>query len=212
MENKITVDITLNEDSVEELSKIVSSELSDNLIDTLKDDLEENLNIENKINDWADEYLDDRVESVIENSNWFSEAIRDEVVCKIEDMDLKDYIDIDIDTDYDTVALNLLEQYSPLTNCATASAFTKAVKDAIRFMLLKDMDLVSDIKKALDRQKMKEITDEIRGSIIKDTMTEMRDALRKEFIAELQEYSTAVENAKAILSNEGRQIIPLDLV
>lgn len=210
MENKITVDITLGESSVEDLSQIVSDSLSDKLIDTLKADLEENFNIEDQINDWANEHLDDRVESVIENSNWFVAAIRDEVVDKIEDMDLNDYLDID--NDYDGIARKLLEDYSPLTNCQTAEAFTNAVRDAIRFMLLKDLDFVSDIQKALDRQKRKEITEEIRGTIIKETMAEMRDALRKEFIVELQEYSTAVENAKMLLGNENRQIHPLDLV
>lgn len=210
MENKIAVDITLSESSVENLSQIVSNSLSDKLIDTLKDDIEDNLDIESKINEWADEHLEDKVETIINDSDWFLSVIRDEVVDKIEDMDLNDYIDID--NDYDSIAQRLLEQYSPLTNCRTAEVFTDAIRDAFRFMLLKDLDLVSDIQKALDRQKRKEITDEIRGTIIKDTMEEMRDALRKEFIVELNEYSTAVENAKMLLGNENRQIHPLDLV
>lgn len=210
MENKITVDITLNEDSVEQLSKVINVSLSDKLVDTLKDDINESLDFESKITDWADDYLEERVESVIENSNWFVSAIRDEVEEKIENMDMNEYVDID-DIDYENVARDLLENYSPTIDCSTSNAFTNAVRDAVRYMLLKDSDFVWDIQKSLDKRKQKEIADEVRGEIINNAMDQMRINLRNEFISELQEYSTAVENAKNLLSNENRQIHPMDL-
>lgn len=211
MEKKIAVDINFSESSVEDLSHIISNNLSDKLIDTLKDDLKESFDLDSEIDEWADQHLDDRVESIIENSDWFVGAIRDEVVDKIEDMDLKDYLDVDTDYDYDSIAYDLLQNYSPMASCRTGEAFTDAVKSAIRFMLLKDSDFVLDIQKSLDRQKRKEMINEVRGTIIKETMEEMRGALRQEFISELQEYSSAIENAKALLNSGDRQIHPLDL-
>jgi hypothetical protein len=120
--------------------------------------------------------------------------------------DIDDYLQhIDFDSyiekrDVEDEIQTLLCNYSPLSTCTTSEYATKAMRDALRYFLLKDIEIVDDIARALERRDKRQLELQIRDSIIEETREVMRESLRHEFIAELNAYNDAVKKAEEIIN------------
>lgn len=125
----------------------------------------------------------------------------------LSDIDFKDYIDSDdFEIDAESEARSLLENYSPLASCSTGQAFTSAIEDAVRYLLLKDNDFVVHIAKALEKLEKKKMAEEIRESVIEELKPLMFDV----FKADLERYAAHVEYEKAqqIITQTNAVVIP----
>lgn len=200
MEN-INVTLGIQQDAIEKISELVQENMKDSIVEAVKDDFQDEVtekvidyirddyDISDSINSWMDYHFD--IEDYLRN------------------VDLNDFID---GSDTESEIQKLLEQYSPVSNCTTADLATKAIRKAVRYLLLKDDEFVEDIEDAIARRKQKDLIAEMRESIIEETKDAVRSELRTEFINELNEYSAAVENAKKLLNTETSVTVPLDLV
>ena len=125
----------------------------------------------------------------------------------LSDIDFKDYITSDdFEIDAESEARSLLENYSPLASCSTGQAFTSAIEDAVRYLLLKDNDFVVHIAKALEKLEKKKMAEEIRESVIEELKPLMFDV----FKADLERYAAHVEYEKAqeIVRQTNAVVIP----
>ena len=125
----------------------------------------------------------------------------------LSDIDFKDYITSDdFEIDAESEARSLLENYSPLASCSTGQAFTSAIEDAVRYLLLKDNDFVVHIAKALEKLEKKKMAEEIRESVIEELKPLMFDV----FKADLERYAAHVEYEKAqqIITQTNAVVIP----
>ena len=147
------------------------------------------------IDQWIDYNLD--LDSKISN------ALPD----ALSDINFKDYIDSDdFEIDAESEARSLLENYSPIASCSTGQAFTSAIEDAVRYLLLKDEDFVEHIAKALSRLEKKQMMEEIRESVKEELKPLMFDS----FKAELERYAAHVkyEEAQQLITQTNAVVIP----
>ena len=180
MEN-INVTLGIQQDAIEKISELVQENIKDTIAEAVKDDFQEEVtekvidyirddyDISDSINTWMDYHFD--IEDYLRN------------------VDLNDFLD---GNDVESEIQKLLEQYSPLSGCTTSELATKAMRNAMRYFLLKDDDLVEDIANALSRHKQKAVLEEVRESIILDAKPTIID----NFKLELKEYFDAIDAEK----------------
>ena len=197
MEN-INVTMGIDDEAIEKLAqKVVGSiDIQDHIdMSEIIDNRIETYDFDGIIDQWIDYNLD--LDSKVSN------ALPD----ALSDIDFKDYIDTDdFEIDAESEARSLLENYSPLASCSTGQAFTGAIEDAIRYLLLKDNDFVAHIAKALERLEKKKMAEEIRESVIEELKPLMFDT----FKADLERYAAHVEYEKAqqIITQTNAVVIP----
>lgn len=191
---EINAKITLDEES---LNSIIEN-IDDVLVDRIKEEISVEIDLDDKIENWVESNLDidDRIESWVESnldveddiSDWMSNHFDiDDYLCNVN---LGDYIVKD--DDYTAIAEDLLHDYSPTSTCTTSAAFTEAIFDAVRYLLLTNSDFTENIIKAIDRfnKKQSEAIEE-----------QMRKEHYAQFEAELLAYSQSVNEAKIINYN-----------
>jgi len=160
---EINAKITLDEES---LNSIIEN-IDDALVDRIKEELSVEIDLDDRIENWFDTNID--VSNEI--SDWMSSNFDiDDHLC---DVNLNDYIVKD--DDYTSIAEDLLSQYSPTSTCRTSNAFTDAIFDAVRYLLLTNSDFTENIIKAIDRfnkkkeeQAIEKAVEEAKQSIIAD--------------------------------------------
>lgn len=189
----------------------VTINLEESFFDELVEKMETNIDnlVDEKVNEKVDDSLDDKVTYYMENELNISDHISDWMSSNFDIAEELTHIDLtdEIDINYDDVAQTLLEQYNPINACTTSRLFTEAIAQAIRYLLLRDNEIVESIEKALDKHKKKIDEDFLRATF------------RQQFIEELNEYSKAkaIEDAQRVIEdirNFGNTTttIPLDLV
>jgi uncharacterized membrane protein YheB (UPF0754 family) len=179
------VSIKLSQTALSEIIDTVADAIKDNISDSItegiKDDLKNDIVEELDITDDIRSYM----------SDWF------DIDDYLQHIDFDSYIEKrDVEDEIQTLLCN----YSPLSTCTTAEYATKAMRDALRYFLLKDIEIVEDIARALERRNKRQLESEIRDSIIEETREVMRESLRYEFINELNEYNDAVKKAEEIVN------------
>jgi hypothetical protein len=172
---EINAKITLDEES---LNSIIES-IDDALVDRIKEELSVESDFDHNIGAWADDNLDDKIESWVDTnldidgdiSEWMSSNFN--IDDYLSDVNLNEYLDHDDDHTY--IAETLLNQYSPTSTCTTSTAFTNAIFDAVRYLLLTNSDFTENIIKAIDRfnkkkeeQAIEKAVEEAKQSIIAD--------------------------------------------
>lgn len=189
MEN-INVTLGIDDESVQKLSALLEENLKDSLAESIKNDIEHEIDVDDNISNWMDYNFD--IEDHLRNVN------------------LNDYIDADSlqipEPDIENEARTLLESYSPLNNCGTGEAFTGAIEEAVRYLLLKNSDFVDHIANALEKRIEKQKKAEMKASI----MEEVKPLMFDEFKAELERYAAHVEYEKAqeIVRQTNAVVIP----
>jgi hypothetical protein len=197
MEN-INVTMGIDEEALGKLAeKIVGSiDIQDHIdLSDVVDNRIEAYDFDGIIDQWIDYNLD--LDSKISN------ALPD----ALSDINFKDYIDSDdFEIDAESEARSLLENYSPIASCSTGQAFTSAIEDAVRYLLLKDEDFVEHIAKALSRLEKKQMMEEIRESVKEELKPLMFDS----FKAELERYAAHVkyEEAQQLITQTNAVVIP----
>lgn len=142
----------------------------------------QNIDLESEIESWFNENfdMDHSIESWM-NYNFDIDAY-------IRDIDFSQYLETD--NDPESVARDLLNQYSPLGTCPTGVAFTNAVGKAIRFLLL-DNDYVDNIVKAINRYNKKEmmqaIENEIKTKVTEEITRNLETEIKQKAISEFSE-------------------------
>ncbi len=166
---------------IDTIADAIKDNISDSITDGIKEDLKDDIMQELDITDDIRSYM----------SDWF------DLDDYLQNVDLSSYIEMpDVEDEIQT----MLSNYSPLSTCRTAEYATEAMRDALRYFLLKDTEIVDDIAKALERRNKRQLESEIRDSIIEETREVMRESLRHEFIAELNAYNDAVKKAEEIIN------------
>jgi hypothetical protein len=186
---EINAKITLDEES---LNSIIDS-IDDALVDRIKEELSVETDFDEQIGDWADRNLDDKIDE------WFNDNIDidDKINDYMQDFNIRDYqddLDIDNAIDGDSIARNLLNQYSPTSNCSTSAAFTDAVFDALRYLLLQDENVVYVVR-AIERYNRHQIKKELEEQIKIQTIEQMRESIEAETRAKhFDEFTKQVAN------------------
>jgi hypothetical protein len=197
MEN-INVTMGIDDEAIEKLAqKVVGSiDIQDHIdMSEIIDNRIETYDFDGIIDQWIDYNLD------------FDSKVSNALPDALSDINFKDYIDTDdFEIDAESEARSLLENYSPLASCSTGQAFTDAIEDAIRYLLLKDNDFVAHIAKALEKLEKKKMAEEIRESVIEELKPLMFDT----FKADLERYAAHVEYEKAqqIITQTNAVVIP----
>jgi hypothetical protein len=197
MEN-INVTMGIDDEAIEKLAqKVIGSiDIQDHIdMSEIIDNRIETYDFDGIIDQWIDYNLD------------FDSKVSNALPDALSDINFKDYIDTDdFEIDAESEARSLLENYSPLASCSTGQAFTGAIEDAIRYLLLKDNDFVAHIAKALERLEKKKMAEEIRESVIEELKPLMFDT----FKADLERYAAHVEYEKAqqIITQTNAVVIP----
>lgn len=162
---EINAKITLDEES---LNSIIEN-IDDALVDRIKEELSVEIDLDDRIENWFDTNID--VSSEI--SNWMDQFF--DIDDHLSNVNLNDYIDKDDDDDHTSIAEYLLNQYAPTSTCPTSNAFTNAVFDAVRYLLLTNSDFTENIIKGIDRfnkkkeeQAIEKAVEEARKNIIAD--------------------------------------------
>lgn len=183
---EINAKITLDEES---LNNIIES-IDDVLVDRIKEELSVESDFEQNIDAWVDDNLDDKIDTWADSNlddkidQWFGDNIDiDEKIDNyMQDFNINDYLDnLDLDgfIDSDSIAYTLLNQYSPTSNCSTSEAFTEAVLDALRYLLLQD-DNVAYVVRAIERYNRHQIKKELEEQIKIQTIEQMRESIEAE--------------------------------
>lgn len=150
----------------------------------IQDDINSILNvtplaIEEQIENWVETNIN--IEDAI--SDWMRNEF--DIDTHLRDADFASYVTEVVDVEYDV--RNLLENYSPVTNCSTGSAFTEAVSKAIRAFLHSPYN-VEYIIKAIDRYNKYKSAEELAESL--------KEKHYDQFKKELEQYAKAVESNK----------------
>jgi hypothetical protein len=186
---EINAKITLDEES---LNSIIEN-IDDVLVDRIKEELSVETDYDDQISDWADRNLDDKIEE------WFNDNIDidDKINDYMQDFNIRDYqddLDLDSYIDGESIARNLLGQYSPTNNCSTSQAFTEAVLDALRYLLLQD-DNVAYVVRAIERYNRHQIKKEFEEQIKLQTIEQLRESIEAETRAKhFDEFAKQVAN------------------
>jgi hypothetical protein len=198
--NKLDVTIDISEDGLETLSEAILQDLDEKVEEILEEKIQDAIDeadLDSKMQTWFDYNIDieDTVRDVVRETDW-SEYI--------EEIDVEDKLQ------------QLMRSYSPVTHCTTGNLATETVKKAMRYLLLKDEDFVSDIINAINKANNKKMIEDAKSEVI----AELTPKLREQFQMELTQYADAIEAEKAreilrnqeLISNQQTTTIPLDLV
>lgn len=180
MEN-INVTLGIQQDAIEKISALVQEDIKDSIVEKVKEDFKD------EVIEEVTDYIRDDYDFSGQISDWMDYHF--DIEDHIRNVNLNDYLDGD---DVESEIQKLLEQYSPLSGCTTSELATKAMRNAMRYFLLKDDDLVEDIANALSRHKQKAVLEEVRESIILDAKPTIID----NFKLELKEYFDAIDAEK----------------
>ena len=198
MEN---INVTLG---IDEISFAAIAEKVTEIMDITEkvDEIISEIDLDGKINDRIGDYDFD---SIIDNWVDYNLDISDKVTDVLSDTDLSQYIDSD-NIDVESQAQNLLNGYSPLNSCATGEAFTNAIEEAVRYLLLKNTDFVEHIVKAIDKFNTKQKMIEVKELLIE----EVKPMLLEQFKRDLEQYSNDIKLAEAqqLLSQTTTYVIP----
>jgi hypothetical protein len=197
MEN-INVTMGIDEEALEKLAEKIVGSI----------DIQDHMNMTEVVDNRIEAYdFDGIIEQWIDYNLDIDDKVSNALPDALSDINFKDYIDSDdIDFDAESEARSLLENYSPIASCSTGQAFTSAIEDAVRYLLLKDEDFVEHIAKALSRLEKKQMMEEIRESVKEELKPLMFDS----FKAELERYAAHVEYEKAqqIITQTNAVVIP----
>lgn len=182
MEN-INVTLGIQQDAIEKISELVQGNLKDSISEEVKEDFKD------EVIEYVTDYMRDDYDISGQISDWMDYHF--DIEDHIRNVNLNDYLD---GNDTESEIQKLLEQYSPLSSCTTSQLATKAFKDAIRYFLLKDEELIADIANALSRHNKKALLQEVRENVIE----EVKPLIIEEFKGELQAYANALEEEKAL--------------
>jgi hypothetical protein len=197
MEN-IDVTLGINEEALEKLAQKVIESID------IQDHLDMSQVVDNRIEAYD---FDGIIEQWVDYNFDINDKVSDALPDALSDINFKDYIDTDdFEIDAESEARSLLENYSPISSCSTGEAFTNAIEDAVRYLLLKDNDFVIHIAKALEKLEKKKLMEEVRESIKEELKPLMFDS----FKAELERYAAHVEYEKAqqIITQNNAVVIP----
>jgi len=171
-------------------------------------DIQDHMNMTEVVDNRIEAYdFDGIIEQWIDYNLDIDDKVSNALPDALSDINFKDYIDSDdIDFDAESEARSLLENYSPLASCSTGQAFTSAIEDAVRYLLLKDEDFVEHIAKALSRLEKKQMMEEIRESVKEELKPLMFDS----FKAELERYAAHIkyEEAQQLITQTNAVVIP----
>jgi hypothetical protein len=197
MEN-INVTMGIDEEALEKLAEKIVGSI----------DIQDHMNMTEVVDNRIEAYdFDGIIEQWVDYNLDINDKVSDALPDALCDINFKDYITSDdIDIDVESEARSLLENYSPINQCGTGMAFTSAIEDAVRYLLLKDDDFVLHIAKALEKLEKKKMVDEVRESVIEEIKPLMFD----KFKAELERYAAHVEYEKAqqIITQTNAVVIP----
>ena len=197
MEN-INVTMGIDEEALEKLAEKIVGSI----------DIQDHMNMTEVVDNRIEAYdFDGIIEQWIDYNLDIDDKVSNALPDALSDINFKDYIDSDdIDFDAESEARSLLENYSPIASCSTGQAFTSAIEDAVRYLLLKDEDFVEHIAKALSRLEKKQMMEEIRESVKEELKTLMFDS----FKAELERYAAHVkyEEAQQLITQTNAVVIP----
>ena len=163
---EIEVTLNISNSELEALSDEICELIQDSIVEKVTNQLE----IHENISDWMREYFD---------INDYAD-------------DLK-IVDHDRD-DHDSIAYDLLDQYSPTSNCSTSQAFTEAVAKAMRYIFLKEDDHASDILRAMNS--FKEHSE--REKILQEEEDILRIKYFNEFKMELEKLAQQIKDENII--------------
>ena len=197
--DKLEVTMDISEKSLETLTQAILEDLDDKVQIAV-----DNCDFDEKIESSLDSYdFDDKIQTWIDYNLDITSEVRDVV----RDMDMSEEFDVEEEV------RGLMNSFSPINACSTGLAAMEVIKSTIRYALLKDSDFVSDIQNALDKNKNKQMMEDIKNQIIE----EAKPLLREQFQMELTQYNDALTAEKE--RNEARRLaalypteIPLDLV
>ena len=197
--DKLEVTMDISQASLETLAGAILEDLHDKVQIAV-----DNCDFDDKIESSIDDYdFDDKIQTWVDYNLDIAGEVRDQ----IRDMDMSEEIDVEEEV------RGLMNSFSPVNACSTGLAAMEVIKSTIRYALLKDSDFVSDIQNALDKNKNKQMMEDIKNQIIE----EAKPLLREQFQMELTQYNDALNAEKE--RNEARRLaalypteIPLDLV
>lgn len=142
------------------IANTVSGEVENNVGDLVEKSLEEKLSC-------IEEYISipDLSQRVVDDMDY--DNIADEVYNRVDMSDLArdvtDYLD---DPDVEDKAHNLLEAYTPGNGCSLGNSFTRAIKDAIEYLLETDSHFVNCMRLAMiDVKKAKIVEDHLASHV-----------------------------------------------
>jgi hypothetical protein len=197
MEN-INVTMGIDEEALEKLAEKIVGSI----------DIQDHMNMTEVVDNRIEAYdFDGIIEQWIDYNLDIDDKVSNALPDALSDINFKDYIDSDdIDFDAESEARSLLENYSPIASCSTGQAFTGAIEDAVRYLLLKDEDFVEHIAKALSRLEKKQMMEEIRESVKEELKPLMFDS----FKAELERYAAHIkyEEAQQLITQTNAVVIP----
>lgn len=188
-EIKMQIDSRDLESLISEITENVNDSVKDNIIDEIKADLKADL---------ATELKDE-----IEDSFDFNEKIDKwmgwnfDISDYLENVNFRDYLDLE-DFDVEEKAKDLLRSYSPTNPCVTGKAFTEAVADAVRYLLL-DNEYVDYLARALDRNQKAKMKNEIEENLRQKHFNEFKAELEK--LSSVPEQNIAVNNIYNNITN-----------
>ena len=197
--DKLEVTMDISQASLETLAGAILEDLHDKVQIAV-----DNCDFDDKIESSIDDYdFDDKIQTWVDYNLDIAGEVRDQ----IREMDMSE------ENDVEEEVLGLMNSFSPVNACSTGLAAMEVIKSTIRYALLKDSDFVSDIQNALDKNKNKQMMEDIKNQIIE----EAKPLLREQFQMELTQYNDALNAEKE--RNEARRLaalypteIPLDLV
>ena len=171
-------------------------------------DIQDHMNMTEVVDNRIEAYdFDGIIEQWIDYNLDIDDKVSNSLPDALSDINFKDYIDADdFEIDAESEARSLLENYSPIASCSTGQAFTNAIEDAVRYLLLKDNDFVIHIARALEKLEKKKLMEEVRESVKEELKPLMFDS----FKAELERYAAHVEYEKAqqIITQTNAVVIP----
>jgi hypothetical protein len=197
--NRLDVTLGISEEGLETLAEAILQDLDEKVSEILDEKIEDaidEVDLDSKMQTWFDYNIDieDTVRDVVRETDW-SEYV--------EEIDVEEKLQ------------QLMRSYSPVTHCTTGDLATETVKKAMRYLLLKDEDFVSDIVNAINKANNKKMIEDAKSEII----AEIAPSLRQQFQLELTQYADAIEAEKARevlraqeIANQQTTTIPLDLV
>ena len=199
----------ISEASLETLTEAILEDLQDKVQSAIESiDIQDHLDMNQVVDNRIEAYdFDGIIEQWIDYNIDIDDKVSNALPDALSDINFKDYIDSDdFEIDAESEARSLLENYSPIASCSTGKAFTSAIEDAVRYLLLKDEDFVEHIAKALSRLEKKQMMEEIRESVKEELKPLMFDS----FKAELERYAAHIkyEEAQQLITQTNAVVIP----
>jgi hypothetical protein len=167
-------------EAVKNIVRVVEENID---IDSLIESKLEDFDFSSPVESWIDDNLDDRIETWIDYNLDVTEAV-DTAIGNIDFSDHIDYSEIANKLDIENEAYSLLVNYSPINGCGTGQEFTSAIAKAIRYLMIKNEDVVESIVKATNKFNLKQVIEEEKQKAIE----EAKPGIIEDFKKELNQY------------------------